>query len=833
MSPEQAEGSPLDHRSDMYSLGATVFHLLTGVPPVEAESIPDAIRKKRVITRLSPRAVAGAEGIPEGLARIIERMTALRPHDRYPSFQALIDDIEIARGAAPTTRRKVGARPESRGPRRRSGRLWAAALGCLLIVLAGMYWTVLRGPHGPGRTTDPGEKGPRHGAGSPTVGASSEAPAKASSEASSGASVEAPVGASVEAPVEAPTVGGKTAPPVALACEELRGALDRLQARLATDGPTEPLLAEAEGLGATLRQARSCPAEWLEEATALSRDLREGLKRRLSAETLDAEALSVTPPFGAVLGRWKGIEEALRPSGEAGDSLRDWLGRERGKRLEDLEKMCSLAASSLLERAQEEAERFRKWEVDASSFGLLLRQLEESRGALLSLFGRCEVPEETLRELQEELAKRAAAMEGLAALGSSLELLEGRLAGIGGPSLWTTENAGEVATTLREVSDRLRALGESETAAPLAEARARLEGARMTAARLTEDRSLWLAALGSFGGRDLEGAERPLKELISRRPGDKASERVLAASLAIRGGFEALLGTLDLARAKREFESAVEGLEGLEKLGGAEGLAGAEAAVEYAVGCRDRLSDLERSAQSMAPVQGGEALIPERGALRREGVEPFLIDRCEVSVGEYRDFAATYGSVLDFEKVKDLWPDAETFRRFGSGAALSPPYFTEALGLDPRYPVEEVSYHQALAFARSRRKDLPRLAEWFLAARGRPEKGVYPYDVPSLEIHCRAHGPLPVDQSGETRGFPSRCSVHHLAGNVAEWCLAETGEPGRAELVGGRFADTDRRYFTGERRDILPLSTRSRGYGFRGVIRPRAFFGGLVPGEGH
>jgi len=91
-SPEQWNYEDADHRSDMYSLGATFYHVLTG-----QRATPDsrelAILRKFVMQSpcLSPRAVR--EDVPERLSRVIEKMTALRPMDRYQSFQDVVDDL--------------------------------------------------------------------------------------------------------------------------------------------------------------------------------------------------------------------------------------------------------------------------------------------------------------------------------------------------------------------------------------------------------------------------------------------------------------------------------------------------------------------------------------------------------------------------------------------------------------------------------------------------------------------------------------------------------------------------------------------------------------------
>ena len=74
MSPEQGEGGPLDERADIYSLGATFYHLLAGAPPFEADS-PIAVILKHIKEDV-PSLRSRNKKIPKGLARIIERMMA-------------------------------------------------------------------------------------------------------------------------------------------------------------------------------------------------------------------------------------------------------------------------------------------------------------------------------------------------------------------------------------------------------------------------------------------------------------------------------------------------------------------------------------------------------------------------------------------------------------------------------------------------------------------------------------------------------------------------------------------------------------------------------------
>lgn len=84
-SPEQWEWRDADHKSDMYALGATFYHALTGNRAAPESEHLDIIRKFVVQAPcLSPRAVL--RDVPAPLNQVIERMTARHPEDRYESF---------------------------------------------------------------------------------------------------------------------------------------------------------------------------------------------------------------------------------------------------------------------------------------------------------------------------------------------------------------------------------------------------------------------------------------------------------------------------------------------------------------------------------------------------------------------------------------------------------------------------------------------------------------------------------------------------------------------------------------------------------------------------
>jgi hypothetical protein len=92
-SPEQAKGAPyMDIRSDIYSLGITLYHLLAGVPPFTGESAY-VIFQKHVHDPLPP--LKGIEPpIPDTVFRLVERMAAKKPDDRFQNTSELLEALE-------------------------------------------------------------------------------------------------------------------------------------------------------------------------------------------------------------------------------------------------------------------------------------------------------------------------------------------------------------------------------------------------------------------------------------------------------------------------------------------------------------------------------------------------------------------------------------------------------------------------------------------------------------------------------------------------------------------------------------------------------------------
>jgi len=166
ISPEQAlEPRDADVRSDIYSLGCTFYHMLTGQPPVPEGTAAKKLHHHQHVKPTDPRELA--PGIPDEVAMILARMMAKNPRDRYQTPEHLFHDLLLALrkvgggGTAPEGVLAVEASlpPPSYRPMLLVA-LAAAAVVALILVLAPSSTP----PHrpGPGPHTDITDKdGPR------------------------------------------------------------------------------------------------------------------------------------------------------------------------------------------------------------------------------------------------------------------------------------------------------------------------------------------------------------------------------------------------------------------------------------------------------------------------------------------------------------------------------------------------------------------------------------------------------------------------------------------------------------------------------------------------
>ncbi len=82
----------IDSRSDLYSLGATLYALLTGRPPFDAGSLPETIMKIRQEEPVKPKKYQLS--IPEQFEGVVLKMLAKRPDDRFENAGDLVEELE-------------------------------------------------------------------------------------------------------------------------------------------------------------------------------------------------------------------------------------------------------------------------------------------------------------------------------------------------------------------------------------------------------------------------------------------------------------------------------------------------------------------------------------------------------------------------------------------------------------------------------------------------------------------------------------------------------------------------------------------------------------------
>jgi serine/threonine protein kinase len=137
MSPEQAQGLPVDARSDIFSFGCIIYEAATGARPFSGASAIDTLHQ---IIHGQPTPIAQlAPSCPLELQRIVRKCLAKSPDERYQSMKDVALDLrdlrrEIDSGSTPS----VTLRPPQRSVR--PGLAWLAGGAVLLAVIAALWW---------------------------------------------------------------------------------------------------------------------------------------------------------------------------------------------------------------------------------------------------------------------------------------------------------------------------------------------------------------------------------------------------------------------------------------------------------------------------------------------------------------------------------------------------------------------------------------------------------------------------------------------------------------------------------------------------------------------
>lgn len=136
--PEQAvaKRGKVSRRSDVYGLGPTLYHLLTGRAPFQAATLTETLQQVLDTEPVAPRLLN--PGVPRDLETICLKCLEKEPAKRYPTAQALAEELERFLNGQAVLARPIGASAKAWRWCRRNRRLAVATVVALLSLLTGL-----------------------------------------------------------------------------------------------------------------------------------------------------------------------------------------------------------------------------------------------------------------------------------------------------------------------------------------------------------------------------------------------------------------------------------------------------------------------------------------------------------------------------------------------------------------------------------------------------------------------------------------------------------------------------------------------------------------------
>ena len=173
-------------------------------------------------------------------------------------------------------------------------------------------------------------------------------------------------------------------------------------------------------------------------------------------------------------------------------------------------------------------------------------------------------------------------------------------------------------------------------------------------------------------------------------------------------------------------------------------------------GARDAVVQFPPSEAEMVLIPAGQFEMgshdgaPDEQPVHTVRLAGFYIDKYEVTVGQYRQFVRATGAAF---------PDWAEVARYAE---------------TDRHPMINVSWYDAMAYAKWAGKTLPTEAQWEYAARGGLEKKAYPWGDEALNIKKANYEKSGAGKTVPVGSYPANgYGLHDMVGNVWEWCIDE------------------------------------------------------------